>query len=66
MELRAFATPLLALSLLLAAPAARAGNATADEATAMVRKGVAFIKAAIAPAPRRQPIGAYWPRHLSR
>src|ERR1700733_9281371 len=45
MELKAFATPLLAVSLLLAAPAARAGNATADEATAMVRKGVAFIKA---------------------
>jgi len=45
MELKALATPLLAVSLLLAAPAARAGNATADEATAMVRKGVAFIKA---------------------
>jgi cytochrome c len=45
MELKAFVTPLLAVSLLLSAPAARAGNATADEATAMVRKGVAFIKA---------------------
>ena len=45
MELKAFVTPLLAVSLLLSAPAAPAGNATADEATAMVRKGVAFIKA---------------------
>jgi signal transduction histidine kinase len=45
MELKAFVTPVLAVSLLLAAAAAHAGNATADEATAMVRKGVAFIKA---------------------
>jgi signal transduction histidine kinase len=45
MELKAFVTPLLAVALLLGAAAARAGNATADEATAMVRKGVAFIKA---------------------
>jgi cytochrome c len=45
MNLRASMTPLLALCMLLAASGARAGNATADEAVAMVKKGVAFIKA---------------------
>jgi cytochrome c len=45
MEMKGFVTTLVALSLLLAAAAAQAGNATADEATAMVKKGVAFIKA---------------------
>jgi cytochrome c len=45
MEMKGFVTPLVAVSLLLGAAAAQAGNATADEATAMVKKGVAFIKA---------------------
>jgi cytochrome c len=45
MNPRAFATPLVALCMALATAAAQAGNATADEATAMVKKGVAFIKA---------------------
>jgi cytochrome c len=36
---------ILAVSLTLAAGAVHAGNATAEEATAMVKKGVAFIKA---------------------
>jgi cytochrome c len=45
MEMKGFVTPLVALALLLGASTAQAGNATADEATAMVKKGVAFIKA---------------------
>ena len=45
MKPRAFVTSLFALCMALAAAAAQAGNATADEATAMVKKGVAFIKA---------------------
>jgi signal transduction histidine kinase len=45
MNPRAFVTRCLALCLFLAAAGAQAGNATADEATAMVKKGVAFIKA---------------------
>jgi cytochrome c len=45
MNPRAFVTSLFALCMALAAAAAQAGNATADEATAMVKKGVAFIKA---------------------
>jgi cytochrome c len=45
MNPRAFVTQLVALCMALAATAAQAGNATADEATAMVKKGVAFIKA---------------------
>jgi cytochrome c len=45
MNLRAFVTEFFALCMLLAASGAQAGNATADEAIAMVKKGVAFIKA---------------------
>jgi cytochrome c len=45
MNPRAFVTPLLALCIALATTAAQAGNATADEATTMVKKGVAYIKA---------------------
>jgi cytochrome c len=45
MNLRAFVTPFFALCMVLAAAGAQAGNATADEAVAMVKKGVAFIKA---------------------
>ena len=45
MNRKALVTQLLALCLVLAAAGAQAGNATADEATAMVKKGVAFIKA---------------------
>ena len=45
MNLRAFVTQFFALCLVLATPGAQAGNATADEAMAMVKKGVAFIKA---------------------
>jgi cytochrome c len=45
MKLKTSVTPLLAVWLILAAAAAQAGNATADEAIAMVKKGVAFIKA---------------------
>ena len=44
MKLKTLVTPLLAVSLILAAAGAQAGNATADEAVAMVKKGVAFIK----------------------
>jgi signal transduction histidine kinase len=45
MSIRAF-VPLLAAALVAAAPlAASASNASAAEATAMVKKGVAFIKA---------------------
>ena len=45
MNPRAFAMRCLALCMVLAAAGAQAGNATADEATAMVKKGVAYIKA---------------------
>ena len=45
MKLKTLVTPLLAASLILAGAGAQAGNATADEAVAMVRKGVAYIKA---------------------
>lgn len=45
MNQRAFVTQFFALCLMLAAASAHAGNATADEAVAMVKKGVAFIKA---------------------
>ena len=45
MNLRAFVTQSFALCMVLAAAGAQAGNATADEAMAMVKKGVAFIKA---------------------
>lgn len=45
MKPKAFVTQLVALCMILAAAGAQAGNATADEATAMVKKGVAFIKA---------------------
>jgi cytochrome c len=45
MNPRALVTQFFALGLLLAAAGAQAGNATADEAVAMVKKGVAFIKA---------------------
>jgi cytochrome c len=45
MKLKTAVTQILAVCLVLAAPVAQAGNATADEATAMVKKGVAFIKA---------------------
>ena len=45
MKLKTLVTPLLAVTLILAAAGAQAGNATADEAIAMVKKGVAFIKA---------------------
>jgi cytochrome c len=45
MKLKTPAMQILAIWLALAAPVAQAGNATADEATAMVKKGVAFIKA---------------------
>jgi cytochrome c len=45
MNQRAFVTQFFALCMVLAAAGAQAGNATADEATAMVKKGVAFIKA---------------------
>ena len=45
MKPKAFVTQLVALCMTLAAAGAQAGNATADEATAMVKKGVAFIKA---------------------
>ena len=44
MKLKTLVTPLLAVSLILSAAGAQAGNATADEAVAMVKKGVAFIK----------------------
>ena len=45
MKLKTLVIPLLAVSLILAAAGAQAGNATADEAIAMVKKGVAYIKA---------------------
>ena len=45
MNLRAFVTQFFALCLVLATPGAQAGNATAEQAVAMVKKGVAFIKA---------------------
>jgi signal transduction histidine kinase len=45
MKPKTFVMQILAVTLVLAATGARAGNATADEATAMVEKGVAFIKA---------------------
>lgn len=45
MNPRALVTQFFALGLLLAAAGAQAGNATADEAVAMVKRGVAFIKA---------------------
>jgi cytochrome c len=45
MSPRTFVTQLVALCMALTAAGAQAGNATADEATAMVKKGVAFIKA---------------------
>ena len=45
MNPKALVTCCLALCMVLAAAGAQAGNATADEATAMVKKGVAYIKA---------------------
>jgi signal transduction histidine kinase len=45
MKPKTFVMQILAVTLVLAAAGAEAGNATADEATAMVKKGVAFIKA---------------------
>ena len=45
MNLRAFVTQSFALCMVLAAAGAQAGNATAEQAVAMVKKGVAFIKA---------------------
>jgi hypothetical protein len=41
MKLKTSVTQLLAVALILAAAGAQAANATADEATAMVNKGVA-------------------------
>ena len=45
MKFARFPVALLCGALMLASQAAHANNATPDEATAMVKKGVAFIKA---------------------
>jgi cytochrome c len=45
MNLHRLVSTAAAVAMLLAAPLAVAGNATADEAVAMVKKGVALIKA---------------------
>src|SRR3984957_14346799 len=45
MKPKVFVTQFVALCMLLAGAVAQAGNATADEAVAMVKKGVAYIKA---------------------